>query len=835
MPAQAAIVAGNTDKPAIHTDASGATIVDINKASAGGVSHNVYSEFNVDSNGVILNNSGTATNTQLAGQIDGNANMAGGSAKVILNEVRSSDPSQLNGMVEVAGQSAQVIIANPSGITCDGCGFINTNHASLTTGTATYDGQGNVNGLDVSKGQVTITGKGMDTRSTQYTDIIARSVKVNAKLQANELNIVTGNNHIDKNGRVQQKYDNTNAPDVALDVSALGSMYANKIYMQGTDAGVGVRIDHADLTATDTLSINVDGVVENNGGHISGKNAATVMGSDVLNHNGQITSEGMVSVAADNTLDNTNGVIKAAMVNVSGKNTVNSHGSIQGSQNTFITADSLDNSDGEILSNGDLTIGRASWNYNAQGVNNTHGRIVAKGALNVDAASLNNSAGRVETNGAMTVNVDTLTNDNGLISAGNGWNTISASMLNNDNGVIQSLGSDSQLQVSGNNMLSNRNGSIHSNGSVSINGALDNMSGTIVADKDLFMYGTSYYSDLASKMEAGGNIDMTVTGTFQNAGTIKAGQDMALNIGSNGWNSYGGPAQNSGSIAANGHLALQMNSSLFDNSGSITANQMDLQLADLSNTGSISSQNDINLNATNLDNRGNGTISADHNINITASYLMTDAGSQIAAGSDAMLFVMNNLDNSGDIRAAHDINLDVMGSSGWSQSTAYNYGTMVAGNTLNAQMDRVTFINGGTLSADNGITLISNYLTNSGNISSASDITLNTANGINNEASGNITGNHVYTTGYVNNMGVINETGAATQENGNNAADDSNTNPDSGTTADNSGNTTVKPNGTPEGNGVWENGVVYYPGDMYYGYVIQDIEYYPGGYSIYTA
>ena len=381
-----------------------------------------------------------------------------------------------------------------------------------------------------------------------------------------------------------------------LDVSALGSMYANKIYMEGTDAGVGVHIDRADLTASDTLSINVEGVVENNGGRISGKNSVTVMGNDVLNHNGQITSEGMVSVAADNTLDNTNGVIKAAMVNVSGKNTVNSHGSIQGSQNTFITADSLDNRDGEILSNGDLTIGRASWNYNAQGVNNTHGRIVAKGALSVDAASLNNSAGRVETNGAMSVNVDTLTNDNGLISAGNGWNMISASMLNNDNGVIQSLGSDSQLQVSGNNMLSNRNGSIHSDGSVSINGALDNMSGTIAAEKDLFMYGTSYYSDLASKMEAGGNIDMTVTGTFQNAGTLKAGQDMMLTIGSNGWNNYGGPVQNSGSIAAGGRLALQMNSSQFDNSGDITANQMDLQLADLSNSGSIASNGMALLN-----------------------------------------------------------------------------------------------------------------------------------------------------------------------------------------------------------------------------------------------
>lgn len=537
MPAHAAVVAGNTNQPGIHTNANGTTVVDINKASAGGVSHNVYSEFNVDSNGVILNNSSSNSNTQLAGQIDGNANMANGSAKVILNEVRSSDPSQLNGMIEVAGQSAQVIIANPSGITCDGCGFINTNHATLTTGTATYDNQGNVTGLDVSKGQVSITGKGMDTRSTQYTDIIARSVKVNAKLQANELNIITGNNRIDKNGRVQKKYDASASPDVALDVSALGSMYANKIYMEGTDSGVGVRIDHADLTATDTLSLNVDGVIENNGGHISGKNSAVVMGSSVLNHNGQITSDGMVSVSADELLDNSKGQIKGEYVDVSGKDTVNTQGKIQGNRQTTVIADSLDNNQGEITSEGSLSIARHSNNYHswgATGVNNTNGRINAKGTLTVDSANLDNSSGSLTSNGSMSVNVDTLTNNNGVISAGDGWNMINASVLNNDNGVIQAQGRDSQLQVSGNNMLSNHNGIIHNDGSISINGALDNTSGTISAGQDIFMYGSSYYSDLASKLEAGHNIDMTVANTFQNAGTLAAGQNMSLTIGSNG-------------------------------------------------------------------------------------------------------------------------------------------------------------------------------------------------------------------------------------------------------------------------------------------------------------
>ncbi|WP_044329256.1 hemagglutinin repeat-containing protein, partial [Citrobacter amalonaticus] len=188
---------------------------------------------------------------------------------------------------------------------------------------------------------------------------------------------------------------------------------------------------------------------------------------------------------------------------------------------------------------------------------------------------------------------------------------------------------------------------------------------------------------------------------------------MSLTIGSNGWGSYGGPAQNSGSITANGNLNLQMNSSVFNNSGAINANQMNLQLSDLANSGTISSNNDININANNVYNLMHGNMNAGHNIYITTSSLMTDAGSVIQAGEDASLFVMSNLNNTGDIRAAHDINLNVMGSYGYSQSTSYNNGTIAAGNQLNAQMDRVTLINSGTLSAENGITLTTNYLNNS--------------------------------------------------------------------------------------------------------------------------
>ena len=57
--------------------------------------------------------------------------LATGEARVILNEVNSSAASRFEGNLEVAGQMADVIIANPSGINIKGGGFINANKAIL--------------------------------------------------------------------------------------------------------------------------------------------------------------------------------------------------------------------------------------------------------------------------------------------------------------------------------------------------------------------------------------------------------------------------------------------------------------------------------------------------------------------------------------------------------------------------------------------------------------------------------------------------------------------------------------------------------------------------------
>ncbi|MFH4258531.1 filamentous hemagglutinin N-terminal domain-containing protein, partial [Acinetobacter baumannii] len=159
----------------------------IQTPSAGGVSRNTYTQFDVGQEGAILNNSRNNTQTQLGGWVQGNPWLAKGEAKVILNEVNSNNPSQLKGYIEVAGKQAQVVIANPSGLICDGCGVINADRFTLTTGQAVMN-QGYLESFRVRDGQVTIEGKGLNGSLTPCTDIYARALKVNAGLYANELN-----------------------------------------------------------------------------------------------------------------------------------------------------------------------------------------------------------------------------------------------------------------------------------------------------------------------------------------------------------------------------------------------------------------------------------------------------------------------------------------------------------------------------------------------------------------------------------------------------------------------------------------------------------------------
>src|SRR5690554_2304347 len=223
---------------------NGVPLINIATPNGNGLSHNKFTDYNVGQQGLILNNSTDKfTQTQLGGVIIGNNNLNGKSAQLILNEVTGGQASQLKGYTEVASKQAHVVVANPHGITCDGCGFINTPHATLTTGKPIIE-QGQLKGYDVNGGDIEIAGAGLNASNLSRFDLITRSAKINAELHANELNIITGRNQVEADTlKATAKTDTVNdQPLLAIDSSALGGMYAGAIRLVGTEAGVGVKL-----------------------------------------------------------------------------------------------------------------------------------------------------------------------------------------------------------------------------------------------------------------------------------------------------------------------------------------------------------------------------------------------------------------------------------------------------------------------------------------------------------------------------------------------------------------------------------------------------------------
>jgi filamentous hemagglutinin len=219
-------------RPTVLSDSAGRPLVHVQTPSAAGLSRNTYKQFDVQANGIVLNNS--ATNPWMANGV---------LAKTILNEVNSTSQSFINGAITVNGAAAQVIVANPNGITVNGGSFVNAHRATLTTGTAQV-ANGVLTGFDVRRGGVTIGSGGLNSSATPYTDILSRTVTLAGALRAQELGITTGLQSVDyATGLISNQDTNTYLPagSLAIDTAGLGGMYAGNISIVATEAGLGVR------------------------------------------------------------------------------------------------------------------------------------------------------------------------------------------------------------------------------------------------------------------------------------------------------------------------------------------------------------------------------------------------------------------------------------------------------------------------------------------------------------------------------------------------------------------------------------------------------------------
>ncbi|MTC27730.1 filamentous hemagglutinin N-terminal domain-containing protein [Providencia alcalifaciens] len=658
---------GNQQPTVVNTQ-NGLPQVNIQAPNREGVSRNQYSQFDVDKNGAILNNSRTNTNTQLGGMIQGNYWLAKGEAKIILNEVNSRDPSQLNGFIEVAGKKADVIIANPAGITCNGCGFINADKALLSAGKTLIE-NGKIKGFEVDKGSINIVGQGYNGNGTNYTALIARSVNINAKLHAKDLAITTGKNTVAADGKTILKIDSTSTDDkseFALDVAVLGGMYANTIKMRGTENGVGVRnAGHIGAEAGD-ITLSAEGKI-GNAGVITASQHIALDSQQSINNTGTVLAQNDILLNAKQTIINADkgqivagrdAVLRAEKINsdrtallaagvdskgkltntgslaVKGDKTVVLQGDILAKDELMATGSDLDLSHSNIQAK-NMKLAASTADIRTQ---EAHLRATNNATL-IAKRGIDNQKGEIVANQLTLSAPEFIDNQHGkLVQIENSKNTLNTKAFNNQQGEIN-LAGDTSITTQ---QLNNQSGQLFiREGKVDIQSQnLDNRQGTILAPgKQGLILKADTLDGQKGEILTRGTLGLTAKSVNLDQGTTQAEQ-ITLQANS--------LSLRQGNMLQTGDKAMTLNvvNGLDNTQGSVASKgDLNVQAGTVDNTDGklLTSKNHrLDLMSTGELNNTRGVVQTDKTLMINVDKLINQQG-KISSLSGASLLTANHL------------------------------------------------------------------------------------------------------------------------------------------------------------------------------------------------
>ncbi|WP_194791875.1 hemagglutinin repeat-containing protein [Pseudomonas sp. UFMG81] len=258
----------------------GVPIVDIVAPNGAGLSHNQYLDYNVDRQGLVLNNALQAGQSQLAGQLAANPQLNGQAASVILNEVVSRNPSALNGAQEIFGRAADYVLANPNGISVNGASFINTPNASLVVGRPEVsDGKLQALGTLDANGQLQVQGAGLRNDGGSVNLIAPRIDSQGQLVARDQLNLTVGRQQVDyASGRISAIDPGSASDGQRIDASLFGAMQAGRINIVSTAQGAGVRVGAVQVSGRDGVNITSAGGLDISGQAVANSLQATRAG-----------------------------------------------------------------------------------------------------------------------------------------------------------------------------------------------------------------------------------------------------------------------------------------------------------------------------------------------------------------------------------------------------------------------------------------------------------------------------------------------------------------------------------------------------------------------------
>ncbi|EFI9565856.1 glycohydrolase toxin TNT-related protein [Escherichia coli] len=763
--------------------ANGVPVVNIATPNGAGISHNRFTDYNVGKEGLILNNAtGKLNPTQLGGLIQNNPNLkAGGEAKGIINEVTGGNRSLLQGYTEVAGKAANVMVANPYGITCDGCGFINTPHATLTTGRPVMNADGSLQALEVTEGSITINGAGLDGTRSDAVSIIARATEVNAALHAKDLTVTAGANRVTADGRVSALKGEGDVPKVAVDTGALGGMYARRIHLTSTESGVGVNLGNLYAREGDIILNSAGKLVLKNS--LAGGNT-TVTGTDV-SLSGDNKAGGNLSVTGTTglTLNQSRLVTDKNLVLSSSGQIVQNGGELTAGQNAMLSAQHLNQTSGAVNAAENVTL-------TTTGDITLKGRSVAGKTLTVSSGSLNNGGTLVAGRDA-TVKTGTFSNTGAV--QGNGLKVTATDLTSTG-----SIKSGSTLDISARNATLSGDAGAKDSARVTVSGTLENRgrlvsddvltlsatqinnSGTLSGAKELVASADTLTTTEKSVTNSDGNLMLnsassTLAGETSAGGTVsvKGNSLKTTTTAQTQGNSVSVDVQNAqldGTQAARDILTLNASEKLIHSgkssapslslsapeltsSGVLVGSALNTQSQTLTNSGLLQGEASLTVNTQRLDNQQNGTLysAADLTLDIpdirNSGLITGDNGLTLNTASlsnpgkiiaDTLNVRVTTLDGDGLLQGAGALALagDTLsqGRNGrWLtagdltlRGKILNTAGTTQGQNLTVQADR--WANSGSVLATGNLTAsATGQLTSTGDIMSQGDTTLNAA------------------------------------------------------------------------------------------------------------
>ena len=674
-------------RPQVDTAGNGVALVDIVTPNAAGLSHNKYTRFDVDTRGAILNNSvEELSRSSLGGLVRGNAHLGGsGPARVILNEVTSTHRSQLQGALEVHGRSADVIVANPNGIGCDGCGFLNTPRVTLSTGTPELGADGSLAALRVEGGAIRIGVGGADLEASDVFDLVARELRVEGPVRAGgDLNVVAGRNrYAYAAGRVTALESDGEAPDTAIDSSLLGGMYAGRIRLVSTELGAGVQMQGEMAARAEEMTLTAAGkLVLNNARAARQLHARST--ADVVEVQGTVYSGKSIAVEGQTSLDVAAGAVVAAAEDVS------------------LAAQTVTLGDDALVASG----------------TDDEGEQTATGVVSVEASTLNAGAGRLAAGRALDVTATTLDLSRSEDTGTNTLQSLGELALKTERVVGRNarVSAQGSLTVRSETALLLEEGLYSAGGALTVEGSGLSSTAALNATDTVTLRALSGSVTTSGAVTGNAGITVTAASDLTNAGRLSSASDITL--------ASRGALTNTaeGALISNGGVSLRGASVIHAGQARAQGGPLTVRAAtgDVTNSGELVSSETVTVDAgATLRNTAGARILSAGDVALSATTL-TNAGEVAAHGGSLRATVTHGVTHrsTGTLEASDALEMRLGGALS-NAGSMVSQGTMTLEGLDGGRMGDLSNASAGVLNGGAGLTVRATNLTNAGAIGSS--------------------------------------------------------------------------------------------------------------------